>query len=482
MNMLRALCLCALLTPVALAQEAGERLWTVDVASVDVGSNVYMSQPRVAPDGTVYLVTDSLYAISPAGEILWAAAGRQSYVDVGPDGTVYTAASGTIYAYHPDGTERWRFTDTEGFGITTGPTVGPDGNLYAVFIQGGLGVFSLTPDGDFRWNVPGFLTDGGTGMGRVAFGPDNLYYADEALWPVEGCTAPYTGMVSITLDGDLEWCRSITGVEEPPIGVQSTLDGRAVVIRRAVPAAGVYVYTPDGSLDWAYTEPSPTIVVVGPDDNLYAWFGTTLISLTADGEERWSEAQPINNFPWRAEVAPDTSAVVAGSVYGFGENGIIVAADPADGSTLWSLPVTGPSAGAGAPAAFSPDGAVVYVSVNTLSLDVPDQLWAIQVHEARATPTELAPPRADNLAFSSVYPNPFGGSARFALSVPRRQRVTVEVLDVLGRRVALLHEGALPAGPEHAFTFEAGALPSGVYLLRATGEASAASRRLTRLD
>jgi hypothetical protein len=41
---------------------------------------------------------------------------------------------------------------------------------------------------------------------------------------------------------------------------------------------------------------------------------------------------------------------------------------------------------------------------------------------------------------------------------------------MLGRRVALLHEGTLEAGEAQLFRFEAGSLPSGRYFIQATGE------------
>jgi hypothetical protein len=80
---------------------------------------------------------------------------------------------------------------------------------------------------------------------------------------------------------------------------------------------------------------------------------------------------------------------------------------------------------------------------------------------------------------SEVYPNPFGSQARLMLEVAEAQAVHVEVYDVLGRRVAVLHEGFLPQGL-HAFTIEGAGLPSGTYTVRATGERSAATQRLTR--
>ena len=45
----------------------------------------------------------------------------------------------------------------------------------------------FTPEGELRWNVPGFTTEDGAELGRVAFGPDNVYYADNGLWGVQGC-------------------------------------------------------------------------------------------------------------------------------------------------------------------------------------------------------------------------------------------------------------------------------------------------------
>src|SRR5690606_33865855 len=299
----------------------------------------------------------------------------------GPDGTVYTAGVNTVYAYNPDGSEKWSFTESPaGQGIMQGPTIGPDGNLYAVSDLGGLGAFSLTPQGQFRWSVPGFSNHAGTGLGRIQFGPDNLYFAES--W-APGCFDLREGMASVTLDGELDWCIPISGVSRP----WATLDGRAVTWQGGMSGKTLLTYTPGGSLDWTHTfEFSPLAigsVVAGPDNHLYVFHNNyTLAKLTADGDVVWEEDQPINNFPWRADVAPDLGAVVSGSVYGFGVNGTVIAAEPADGSLLWSVPVTGASAGAGAPAAFSLDGSVVYVPVNTVSFDVPDQLWAIRVRDA----------------------------------------------------------------------------------------------------
>ena len=94
---------------------------------------------------------------------------------------------------------------------------------------------------------------------------------------------------------------------------------------------------------------------------------------------------------------------------------------------------------------------------------------------------EVAVGLPEQVYLSAAYPNPFNPQTRFTLEVQEAQAVRVEVFDALGRRVALLHEGALEAGREHRFTFEANGLASGVYLVRATGEAFTQARRVTLL-
>ncbi|MEM1042337.1 MAG: T9SS type A sorting domain-containing protein [Bacteroidota bacterium] len=78
----------------------------------------------------------------------------------------------------------------------------------------------------------------------------------------------------------------------------------------------------------------------------------------------------------------------------------------------------------------------------------------------------------------AAYPNPFATSTSFALTVSSDGRATVAVFDLLGREVATLHDGPLAAA-EHHFTFHASALPAGVYVVRATGEGFAETRRVT---
>jgi hypothetical protein len=65
------------------------------------------------------------------------------------------------------------------------------------------------------------------------------------------------------------------------------------------------------------------------------------------------------------------------------------------------------------------------------------------------------------------YPNPFNPSTHITFALPRDSRVTVEVFDVLGRRVATVFEGVKAVG-EHTVDFNASTLSSGFYVYRLT--------------
>jgi len=80
---------------------------------------------------------------------------------------------------------------------------------------------------------------------------------------------------------------------------------------------------------------------------------------------------------------------------------------------------------------------------------------------------------------TSAYPNPFNPETTFSLSVVQTQRVEVSIYNVLGQRVALLHQGLLEAGRTTVVRFNGEQLPSGLYVVRVQGEHFAASQTVT---
>lgn len=75
------------------------------------------------------------------------------------------------------------------------------------------------------------------------------------------------------------------------------------------------------------------------------------------------------------------------------------------------------------------------------------------------------------------YPNPFNPSTTIPFELFEASNVRMEVYDMLGRRVALLVNETLQAG-RHTAVFDAGSLPSGVYIARLQAGGVVFSRKM----
>jgi len=75
------------------------------------------------------------------------------------------------------------------------------------------------------------------------------------------------------------------------------------------------------------------------------------------------------------------------------------------------------------------------------------------------------------------YPNPFNAVTTITFALPSESDVKLGVFDITGRLVATVAEGMHGAG-EHAVTFDAAALPSGIYVYRLEINGIAQSRKL----
>ena len=83
-------------------------------------------------------------------------------------------------------------------------------------------------------------------------------------------------------------------------------------------------------------------------------------------------------------------------------------------------------------------------------------------------------------ALPQNYPNPFNPSTVVTFSLPRREHVTIDVCDMLGRTLVTMCHAPYPPGT-HAITLDAASLPAGVYTLRMRAGPFTASRAMTLL-
>jgi ELWxxDGT repeat protein len=102
------------------------------------------------------------------------------------------------------------------------------------------------------------------------------------------------------------------------------------------------------------------------------------------------------------------------------------------------------------------------------------ELWTLY-------PTPVANESASvplSVRLHAPHPNPASSEATITFDISEASSVRVEVFDVLGRRVAVLTDGIVAVG-EHAVTWDAGSLPSGLYLVRLTVGDTVQTQRLT---
>ena len=91
---------------------------------------------------------------------------------------------------------------------------------------------------------------------------------------------------------------------------------------------------------------------------------------------------------------------------------------------------------------------------------------------------EVQSARVQDFDLGQNHPNPFNPTTTIPFTLYRDIHVRLAVHDQLGREIAVLVDGQLPAG-RHERAFDATDLPGGVYHYRLTSAATSLTRTLT---
>jgi hypothetical protein len=82
-----------------------------------------------------------------------------------------------------------------------------------------------------------------------------------------------------------------------------------------------------------------------------------------------------------------------------------------------------------------------------------------------ATGIEENAPIPSQFTVLQSYPNPFNAQTTIQYSLPKQSDVTIDIFDILGRKIETIAEGTKPAG-EHQVIWNASRQASGVYFYR----------------
>ncbi len=93
-----------------------------------------------------------------------------------------------------------------------------------------------------------------------------------------------------------------------------------------------------------------------------------------------------------------------------------------------------------------------------------------------ANESELEVP--DGFKLEQNYPNPFNPSTSISFTIPNSSYVTLEVFDVLGRKVSVIESDAYYSSGTHTVSFNASNLASGVYLYRFSTNSNSLSKKM----
>jgi hypothetical protein len=407
---------------VTLRQANGRVRWRFQADSP------YFSQrPALGPDGTI-IAHDAggfVYALAPDGALKWIyhtrifACGPPS---VAVDGTVYVGDSTTVTALNSDGTLKWFFTEPNGSrSIAAGPTVGPDGKIYAFFDL--FHVYAFTPTGGVAWhNVQSNLFDLFEYGAEVAFGPSQPGLAADRAYLSFGVNPNGFLWAFNMANGAVEfahlqvqtWDSSMQPQGQAVTGPDGTIYTACRVVLGS--SSSVNAFNPDGSVKWSVEEfGGVSAPDLGPSGNIYfVYQAGHLGALSSTGATLWSVFDGTNVLQFPVANPVRGNVFVGGGLYG--NPGFVRAYSTTNGAVLWQIDLGAENGGnqwLGSRPRFAADGQTVYfgTTIPTAAEDSYCYLYAVDTSVAGtiSSPLLRAVRSGNNLVFTwPATPSGFG--------------------------------------------------------------------------
>lgn len=122
---------------------------------------------------------------------------------------------------------------------------------------------------------------------------------------------------------------------------------------------------------------------------------------------------------------------------------------------------------------------IVSVLSKNKSKEATSTRFVIKIKPSQSVSNELTANIPREVELKQNYPNPFNPSTTIAFGIPETGKITLEVFDILGRKVATLINGESIAAGRYHLQFDAKHLASGMYIYRLQTGKSVITKKLT---
>jgi hypothetical protein len=452
---------------ISLIQAQVDTLWTKTFggSDYDVGNSVQ----QTIDEG--YVIIGYTYSFGAGDRDIW-------LVKINADGdTLWTKTFGG--SHYEEGYSVQQTTD-EGF-IITGRTDSFGAGWFDVCL------IKTNASGDTLWTK----TIGGSGDDE---GRSVQQTMDEGFI-ITGRTGSFgTGgdvwLIKTNADGDTLWTKTFGGRDgDYGSAVQQTPDGGYVIIgytssfgagdydnwliKTNADGDTVWTKTFGGSgIDYGYSVQQTSdggYIITGHSGSFGTGGDIWLIKTNASGDTLWTKTLGGSNSDWSqsGQQTEDEGYIIAGNIYslGVGDQDIWLIKTDAVGDTLWTKTLGGSGDDYGS-AVQQTKGDEYIITGYTYSFGAGrSDVWLIKTTSEINKVIQNDDIIISDYVLTQNYPNPFNPSTTIEFALPKIERVTLKVFNVLGQQVATLLSGKLNPGV-HKYDWRANNLPSGIYYCR----------------
>jgi len=307
-------------------------------------------------------------------------------------------------------------------------------------------------------------------------------------------------LIKTDAHGDSTWMRQYRGFR-PHSVLQTGANGDYILAGNSVGDDDVFYFriqrvTSNGDSVWSriyetgmFCEaqdiaelPNGDFLLSGTVTDRFSGRELIVLRLEADGDTVWQRqvnASLFNDECLSLCLTNDGGCVLAGyaSQVSGGSTNLWIVKMAVDGTVEWNTTVSGSDYGYGQAVQQTPDGGFI-LGGWTGPCAPGSCVWLVKMGLEQSS-VEL-PPVTRRFNLLSSYPNPFNAVTEIYFVLPQEERVHLDIFNVQGRLITTLTDNRFTAGM-HNVMWDAGRVPSGIYICRMESESFTRSHKMVLL-